>query len=262
MLQTLRAVEKTLQARFEFGIGQRLIGFPILRLGTNGFINRHPKPSDSETLTNIMDSFVIDLAIARASLERADSAEVVPFEMALTDIWFDINSNGVREEHESAIALLGAAVLGGRAYRDYIRLDASKDPLVVRFDNSDLAWLLAYTHMFSVFGDLFMAFDPAPVFQALAAQKAVLANAPQIPNYYDPKAVVAEIVALETEKVVLEERQEALQEQINPLYDTVRNLRNKLKQTEDETLKSELTAERSRKQAELDLLRTELRQVR
>jgi hypothetical protein len=260
MLQTLRAVEKTLQTRYEYGLGQSLIGLPLLRIRNRDFSNPTPKPSGPETITSIVDGFVTDLEQARTTLEEAETTGIVPFEMALTDIWFDINADGVRNATEGAVTLLGPIILGRITFRQFTDSDAGKDPLVVRFDATDHAWLLAYTHMLSGVGNLFIAFDPEPVLHDLTARRAALADAPQIPAYYDPEVVLAEIATLETEEMQLKQQQQELREHIKPISDDIRDLRKALRKTDDETLKADLTAQRDLKGSELQPLNTELRQ--
>ena len=108
MMQTLRAVEKTLQARYEFGLGQNIPALPLLRLGGSLTPNPWPKPAAPDTLSRIVDDFLTDMITARATLEAATPA---PFDLTLQDIWFDVNLNGTRESSESAVAILGAFVL-------------------------------------------------------------------------------------------------------------------------------------------------------
>jgi hypothetical protein len=260
MLQALRAIEKTLQARYEYGLGQSLIGIPILRLGSREFINPVPKPATPGTLSAIIDEFVADMAQARATLEEADALGVEPFEMALSDIWFDVNANGIQDKSEAAMTLLGPTVLGRTSYREFTKSDVGKDPLVIRFDATDHAWLLAYTNMLSGIGNLILAFDPEPVLRDLAARRAALADAPQIPDYYDPGVVTAEIAALKAEEMQLKQQQQELRDLIKPLSDDIRDLRKALRKTDDETLKADLTAQRDLKDSELQPLNTKLRQ--
>ncbi|MFT7594078.1 MAG: hypothetical protein ACI8R4_001396 [Paracoccaceae bacterium] len=262
MLLTLRAVEKTLQVRYDYGLGQRLTGLPVLRLGTGGMTNPAPKPSGPETLTGIIDGFVTDMAQARATLDDAQTKGIEPFEMALSDIWFDINSNGKREKSEGAIPLLGPTILGRRAYPDFTESDAGKRPLIIRFDETDHAWLLAYTHMLSGFGNLIMAFDPEPVLRDLAGKRATLTDAPRIPNYYDPQAIKAEIAILEVEEKQIQDQRNSLNNQVEALTKVIRTLQDAQRETNDTTPKADLTAQLAPKQEGLKLLGSKRRQLR
>lgn len=254
MLQTLRAVEKTLQARYDYNLSFGRLGLPVLRLDTSGHINPSPKTAGPDTLSAIIDTFVTDVTQARATLESATTAGVAPFELTLQDIWFDINSNGTREDAESAVATLGPIVLGGRAYRDFTQSDAAETPLTVRFDHADHAWLLAYTHMLSGFGNLYMAFDPTPVLRDLAEKRDALANVPEIPNHYDIDALKAEIATLEVEQDKISTQLDEVAALTQPLYDERNELYDKQRQTEDEAIKAEIQDRLDQIEAELDPL--------
>ena len=262
MLQTLRAVEKTLQTRYEYNLNLDQIGLPILRLDTGGNVNPSAKPSTPDTLSTIIDTFTTDMVQARATLEHAEAAGITTFDLTLQDLWFDINGNGTREETESVITALGPVVLGPQAYHDFTQSDTASAPLTVRFDAADHAWLMAYTHMLSGFGNLFMAFDPAPVLQDLADQRATLANAPEIPNHYDLDALAQEIARLDAMNKEMNEQVKELDTQIRDLYDEQNNIHEQLTQTEDESLKAELQAQIDRTIQDLNPLQSQQRELR
>jgi len=255
MLQTLHAVEKTLQARYEYGLGSRLTGLPVLRLSTGDLTNPSPKPSDPGTLSELMGDFVGDIATARIRLTNAETSGVVAFELTLNDIWFDINANGTREESESAVTTLGAVVLGRRAYREFTESDLATQPLTIRFDNADHAWLMAYTHMLSGFGDLFLAFDPEPVLRDLATKRKALANAPSIPNYYDPEVVKKEIAVFQAEASTFKQQLDEMRPLVNSLRDEISKLNTDARNTDDEGTKTDLNAQAKIKQDEMEILR-------
>ncbi len=262
MLRTLRAVEKTLQARYEYGLGQRLANLPLLRLDTGGIVNPSPTPSTPATLSQIMDGFVADMAEARAVLEHGEAAGIKPFEMTLGDLWFDINANGTREDSESAIATLGEVVLGRRAAQNFSMSDLANQSLTIRFDTADHAWLLAYTHMLSGFGNLFMAFDPEPVLRDLMQQRLGLKDAPEIPNFYDPEVVKTEIEALEAEEVEIEAQVADIDDEIALINEAIEGLRARSDTTEDSVLKVDIDLRLADRQDKLWTLRGERNQVR
>lgn len=259
MLQSLRAVEKTLQIRYEYGLGQRLSDLPVLRLELPGGANPAPKPSGPETLSMIIDGFVSDMAEARATLERAEVPGIAPFEMALTDIWFDVNANGKREAAETAIATLGDVILGQRANRELARAGLADQPLIVRFDAADHAWLVAYTHMLSGFGNLFLAFDPTPVFRDLADQRAALADAPQIPDFHDPETIRNEIAALKAQQASIESQRSEIRTRIETLGEETREIRAEIAEAANQALKADLQARVGAKQRENLTLRRQER---
>lgn len=255
LLQTLRAVEKTLQTRYDFGLWQDNAMLPVLRLGAALSRNPAPQPSGPETLSEIMAQFITDMSTARATLDRAEKAGIAPFDLTLTDIWFDVNGNGVRDRGEGAAQILGPVVIGRQAMAEFERSATDDAPLTIRFDDADHAWLTAYTHMLSGFGNLFLAFDPEPILRDLATARRKLENAPEIPNYFDQDALAAEIATLEQEKNRIEEQANALQAQSDSLLEEQRDLRDKLAESGEDEDKSGIEARIADLQAEISALR-------
>ncbi|WP_317056265.1 hypothetical protein [Roseovarius rhodophyticola] len=250
MLQTLRAVEKTLQTRYEYGIGQSVPMLPVLRIQGALTPNPNPKPSDTGTLSDIMRQFVEDMEVARTTLTSGDDAPA--FDLTLQDLWFDVDGNGQRARSENVTELLGALVIGGRAYREFSQSEAKDTPISVRFDAADHAWLAAYTHMLSGFGHLYLAFDPEPVFQKLEAERTALGNAPEIPNIYDQAQLEQELAALEAEEAEIKAETEALQESFNAKNDAYRTLYDEIREMPD-------GAEKDALQETADAMQTENR---
>lgn len=200
MLITLRGIEKTLQTRYEFGLGGPMRELPILRLELAPR-NPQPKQAQPDTLTKMMLTALTDLQNARAVLkDAADAGRVMPFDLTVQDVWFDVNSNGSREANEGVVDALGPLLLGRRAMQQVEATGALEGPITVRFDEADHAWLTAYTHMLSGMGNLFVAFDPAPIIENLANRRERLSQVPIVPNTYDKDALMLEIAALNAEK--------------------------------------------------------------
>ena len=233
MLQTLRALEQTLQTRYEYGLGQSIPWLPVLRIGGALAPNPTPKPSDAGTLSDLMRQFVVDINAARTTLLSADPDEIDAFDLSLRDLWFDVDGNGRRTQSEDVTELLGALVIGRQAYSNFTNSDANDTPLSIRFDAADHAWLVAYTHMLSGFGHLFLAFDPEPVFQNLATQRTALVQAPTIPNTYDQSQLEADLSELEVQAAELKSQRDALQTKFDTARDTLRSLREQLRETPD-----------------------------
>lgn len=232
MLTSLRAVEKTLQTRYEHGLGERIIGLPFLRMRF-GSVNYTPKPAQPDTLTRMIETAMQDLKEARAILATA-KGRVTPFELTLQDLWFDVNSDGRRDPEEGAIGLVGALLLNRNLTDDMIPA-----PATIRFDAADHAWLTAYTHMLSGMGSLFLAFDPAPVIADLEAQRAILSDAPELPVLFDADALEAEIQNLI-------QRRSELTDQISTLTARTRALRSEL------TKLTKTDPENTRRQSEIN----------
>ena len=275
-LLTLRGVEKTLQARYDHGLGQQMTTLPLLRLRPILAPNPAPRRAGPDTLSRIMTEFVIDMERARDALIAAEQNGVTAFELALPDLWFDINGNGTRDEGESAIETLGTVVLGPRAYgqfrRDNVTVgtdflgkpvsESFSTELVVRFDTADQAWLTAYTHMLSGFGNLFLAFDPEPILRDLDAARALLNAAPTIPNFYDQADLIAEIDALEQELETLQARDEDIRAGLEQLNQQSSALVAELNQAETQADKDTLQSEIQSVREKISDLRTEQRDVR
>ena len=208
MLMSLRAVERSMQTRYRYGLGDSLTAMPLLRMQLGVADSaREGETAGPEVLGDLMRDALRDLAQARAVLGQG--AQITPFEMTLQDIWFDVNANGARDLGEDATAALG--VLMGRRARQAAEL---AEPLTVRFDAADHAWLMAYTHMLSGFANLFVAFDPAPVLEKLAQQQAILADAPEIENTFDTPELRAELEALVAEAAEIQLKVDTLRVRI------------------------------------------------
>lgn len=240
-LKTLRAVEKSLQTRYEYGLGDSALNMPLLRLPVNGRGNPRAKPAGPETLSTVIATFLEDIDTARATLDQAKAAGVAPFTLALDDIWFDVNLNARQDRGEGAIEVLGPLLMGRRAMRDMAKDGAPR--LEVRFDEADHAWLVAYTHMLSGFGNAYMAFDPTPVFARLAEGREALKQAPRLPEYYELAVVTAEIAALKAEKERVDGALKALRDARKPVDDEIRALRKEVNKDENKDRRDEINAE-------------------
>ncbi|MGH1413771.1 MAG: hypothetical protein ACRBB0_09755 [Pelagimonas sp.] len=230
MLQTLRAVETALQARYTYGFGRSIRTLPVFRLGLP---EQNPTPEQAlpNTLANITKTLVDDLAIARTTLENADAR---PFDMTINELWLDVNDNGRHDQGEGVFALLAPAVLGRGA--DSIPQDA----ITVRFDEADAEWLLAYTHLLSGVGNAILAFDPSDTIAGLAKDRAALENAPTISDFYDPAVVTAEIGTLQAKLNEIEAQLAPLEAQSTTLSDQISDLRKKIRASENPEEKADL----------------------
>jgi hypothetical protein len=254
MLQILRGVEQTLQSRYDYGLWQDNPMLPVLRLGAALAPNPTPQPSGPETLSEIMAQFVTDMENARATLATAEEAGIAPFTLALNDIWFDVNGNSTRDRDESAHQILGPVVLGRQGQRAIRRSFGDSPPLIIRFDDADHAWLTAYTHMLSGFGNIFLAFDPAPILRDLGMARTALDNAPEIPNTFDQDALRAEIAALEAEEAEIDRRTNAVDDRLTELNTERRALSQQRRQTTDADETARIEARIDEIQHEMDTL--------
>ena len=152
----LRAVERTLQTRWQSGMSASLMGLPVLRLPVP------PNPAaefDPAVVNRLFEDLLADLDRARATLDAVDAGSEASLRLDLADVWFDVNDNGVRETEEG-LANIAAGIL-------MLRPDMTLP--VVRFDVADAAWASAYTHLLSAVAEVVLAFDPAPQVARVAA---------------------------------------------------------------------------------------------
>ena len=258
MLSALRGIEKTFQTRYEYGLGDRLMALPMLRVQL-GPRNPAPKTFAPDTLSQMMRVVLQDMETAREHLDQASqNGAIEPFTLTLQDVWFDVNTNNLRDDGEDAIEALAPFLLGRQALRA-MSDEVLQSPLTVRFDAADHAWLSAYTQMVSGFGSLFLAFDPAPVLQDLADKRAALATAPEILNIFDPEELAARIDALEQEQVVLDEQLAALRDRERRLKDLAKTLREANPDADHSRMNAEINRIRS---LEINPLREQQRIIR
>ncbi len=163
----LRAIEKTLQTRWRYGIERTGSILPVLRLPIGA--NPAPEPFRPELVGEIFATLIDDMTAARAPLDGIADADAVGLRIALDDLWFDINMNGLRDADEGLLHVAGATLRIGS------RRGAGGAP-VIRFDTADTAWLSAYTHFLSALGDLVLAFDPTPQIRRVGEASAAMAR--------------------------------------------------------------------------------------
>lgn len=177
-VQFLRGIERTLQTRWRMGINAERSELPVLRLPVPP--NPNPEPFTADLIETLFEDLITDLDAARAPLLTIGDDDVVNFPIAISDLWFDINMNGMRNDGEG-VAQIAGLVLTGRG--------GTLEPLpVLHFDTADAAWLAAYTHFLSAFGELVLAFEPsdqvARILDASTLMDGMAADTPY-PNAFD-----------------------------------------------------------------------------
>ncbi len=160
----LRAIEKTLQTRYRYNLGGGEIeDFPILRLPFEP--NPNPEAFDPGVVTAIFESLTADMEQARVPLSQITDDDAVALDIALKDIWFDIDGSGTRDAAEGLMA-----VTGGTFFDGWSPQASAQDTLpAIRFDTSDAAWLGAYTHLLSGLGELVLAYAPTEAIRDIHA---------------------------------------------------------------------------------------------
>ena len=153
-VQFLRAIEGSFQDRWKAGLTDPTGMMPLLRLPIPD--NPWPAAFDPAVFVNIFIHAADKLTEAKATLTDIPAASDFGLEIALDDLWFDVNMNGHRDPGEAIVDILGAAVLGGEQ-------DTGTTPHAlptVRFDVADAAWLAAYADMLTGVCDMVRAYDP------------------------------------------------------------------------------------------------------
>jgi len=163
-LRFLGGIEAALQLRWQTGIRADWSELPILRLP----IPENPDarafvPADFTRLITDLDA---DMEAAREALADLDGR---PFalDVAMADLWFDINANSRRDPGEDVAAV--ASLFGGAGL-----LSVQVENPVITFDTADAAWLSAYTHFLSAFASVTLAYDPEPAIQRVIDSSAAI----------------------------------------------------------------------------------------
>lgn len=163
----LRAIEGSFQERYAMGLTDRTGMLPLLRLPLND--NPNPAPFDPAAIVTLFQHASDTLTTAKASLTAIPATSDFKVEIALDDLWFDVDMNGNRSPGEGLADILGMAVLGGEPD------SAAPHALpVVQFDVADAAWLGAYADLLAGISDLIRAYDPTePITRVLASDVAM-----------------------------------------------------------------------------------------
>lgn len=153
-LRFLGGVERALQLRWQTGVRADWSELPILRLPIPE--NPAARPFAAADVTTLFTGIGADMQAARAALAQVQGE--VGLEIRISDLWFDINADGRRDEGEAVLAVAGMSLAGIAPWG----MQVPPDP-VIRFDSADAAWLGAYTHVLSALAETALAFDPEPV---------------------------------------------------------------------------------------------------
>ena len=166
-LHFLSGVERALQLRWQTGVQADWSELPILRLPIPE--NPAARPFSGADLTTLLTGLDADMEAARAALATLGE-QGFALEIAVGDLWFDIDGNGSRGEGEDLASVAGLALGSGRL--------ASVDVIAptIRFAAADAAWLSAYTHFLSAFAQVALAYDPAPAVDKVIASAAAMAE--------------------------------------------------------------------------------------
>jgi len=181
MVHFLRGIEQGLQLRYRHDATLDDFDLPVLRLTVPR--NPDPEPFYPALITDLFKRVHTNMDLARHALFDLGDSDDIGVVVDLADVWFDINSNGLRNEGEGLFDI-GLDTLGAGIGQ----LDNNDLPtrLVVRFDTADAAWLRAYTHVLSGISNLIVAFDPTEMITTIAdanAQMSVIKGEEPSPRF-------------------------------------------------------------------------------
>lgn len=156
--QTLSAVEQL--GRGLYALGPRndtlVRGLPILRLPVPD--NPDAPVVSIEDLNRLLEEFAANLAAARETLQ-AVSGEV-NLTLPITRLALDFNADGTSSDKER----LGDVLFELRMINPR-PTGAVADFYTVDFDDADVQWLIAYTHLLSGFAEFALAWDAEELFE-------------------------------------------------------------------------------------------------
>ena len=110
-VQFLRAVEGTFQERWAMGMTDRTGMLPLLRLPLAD--NPNPAPFQPAAIVTLFADAEARLAAAKTTLSSLPDTSDFTLDIALDDIWFDVDANATRSPGEGIGDILGAAISGG-----------------------------------------------------------------------------------------------------------------------------------------------------
>ena len=165
-LHFLSGVESALQLRWQTGLTADWSELPILRLPIPQ--NPNARPFTGADLQTLLTGIDAEMDNSRAALEWLGDQEF-QLEIAVGDLWFDINMNGARDQGEDVSSVAGLTLGTGRGGADMIAP-------TIKFDTADAAWLTAYTHLLSAFTDVALAYDTPAAVDRVATAAAKMAE--------------------------------------------------------------------------------------
>jgi len=166
----LRTVEVTLQQRWAMNLNDPTGMIPFLRLPMGD--NPAPALFDPAAIADLFRGMVAGMETARAPLDQIAGAEDFGVDIALSDLWFDVNANATRDDGEDLLSIAGPMILGWR----WMDRDPATPAPVIRFDAADAAWLSAYTHLLAGIGETLLAYDPTAAITAVATSHELFAG--------------------------------------------------------------------------------------
>jgi len=181
-LSFLRGIEITMQMRWQHGASMAGTDIPVLRLPVAP--NPDAAPFYPGLIRDIFDITALEMERARGFLAQIPADADFGVTINITEIWFDVNSDGMPQAEEFMPNIASAAL-------DQ-RMNETAAPVLIRFDRADAYWLSAYTHVLSGLSEMAAAFDPtAAITQVIEARDAMNALGP---NPYNMGAMMIAMI--------------------------------------------------------------------
>jgi hypothetical protein len=163
-LSFLRGIEITMQMRWQHGANMAGTDIPVLRLPVAP--NPDAAPFYPGLIRDIFDTTALEMERARGFLAQIPADADFGVTINITEIWFDVNADGMPQAGEYMPNIASAAL-------DQ-RMNETAAPVLIRFDRADAYWLSAYTHVLSGLSEMAAAFDPtAAITQVIEARDAM-----------------------------------------------------------------------------------------
>lgn len=191
-LHFLGAIERTLQTRYTYGVGQNEIlqqlDIPLLRLP----IPENPTPAafDPAVIETLFVEASADFSKAITVLDTIGDDDDFGLKIDTGHLWFDINMNDTRDPGEGLVAALASV----QRFNDGVAPD-----ITVRFDTSDAKWLSAYAHLLSGISDTIVALHPAERIGAFLADAQALeafTMKERYRGYFGDEVQIADMITL------------------------------------------------------------------
>lgn len=176
-LRFLGAIEAALQARWQTGVSDSMMFLPVLRLPIPE--NPNPNPLDPALVTSLFTDIAAGMDAARAPLAAIPAGADFGVEIAIADVWFDINANGARDAGEDMATTLGPILMGWQ----WDARDPAAPLPVIRFDAADAAWLSAYTHLLGGISETVVAYSPTDAIRRMQETRTALGITPGAANF-------------------------------------------------------------------------------
>lgn len=176
-VQFLRAIEGSFQTRWTYGMTDRSGMLPLLRLPLDD--NPAPTAFDSKVIAQIFTEAEAGLAAAITTFAKLPDTSPAAVDLALADLWFDVNQNTTREQGEGLEDIIGSFTTG------LPEAGAAQPTLPsIRFDIADAAWASAYAHLLSGVANAVLAYDPSePIARILEARLKLAEFGPPPPSF-------------------------------------------------------------------------------